>query len=391
MSQVAPRRKRHSVALVIETSNAYARGLLRGVMGYVREHRPWSVFLQEQGRGASPPAWLARWKGDGIIARVENEAIAEAVQKTQRPVIDTSAARLLPNTAWVETDDLAIARLAAEHFLERGFKRLAYCGDRSFNWSNWRRDEFIERLRQRGLACEVFDTTPSAATQQSVDRERARLTKWVASLPKPIGVFACYDIRGQLLLDICRELGLAVPEEVAVLGVDNDEVLCDLSTPSLTSIIPNARRAGYVAAELLDRLMSGDAVPPEPHLIEPLGIATRQSTDVLAIEDREIAAALRFIREHACDGIQVQDVLAHVPLSRRVLESRFRKSIGRTPHDEIVRLRIERVKELLSETDLPLVTIADRAGFVHVEYLTVAFKREVGVAPSAFRKGARSS
>jgi LacI family transcriptional regulator len=379
-------KSRPSVALLIETSNAYARGLLEGIVAYIREHRPWSIHLPEQGRGDSPPDWLARWRGNGIIARIENADIARAVTKARLPVVDVSAARLVPGVAWVETDDRAIAQLAVDHFLERGFRQLAFCGDSAFNWSNWRRDHFVRILAARGLACHVFDFSPGTARRESRSRQQRRLADWIRKLPKPIGVMACYDIRAQQLLDVCREIDVAVPDDVAVIGVDNDELLCDLSSPPLTSVIPNAVRTGYEAAALLDRLMAGKPVAPEPHLIEPLGIAVRQSTDVLAMEDRDVAAAVRFIREHACDRINVADVLKAVPLSRRVLESRFRARLGRTPHDEILRLKLERVKQLLLETELSIAAIAERAGFEHSEYLSATFKQHFGQSPSVYRR-----
>jgi LacI family transcriptional regulator len=196
---------------------------------------------------------------------------------------------------------------------------------------------------------------------------------------------ACYDFRGQQVLDACRRLGLAVPDEVAVIGVDNDELLCELSDPPLTSVVPNMQRTGYEAAALLDQMIAGKTARGQTHLIPPIGIATRQSTDVLVIEDRNVARAVHYIRQHACDGIQVKDVLRVVPQSRTLLESRFKRLIGRTPHEEILRVRLARVKELLVETDLSLDQIAERTAFNHVEYLSVAFRREIGIPPSQFR------
>jgi LacI family transcriptional regulator len=382
-------KRRRSVALLIETSNAYARGLLEGVIQYVRHHEAWSIFLPEQERGASPPHWLSRWRGDGIIARIETDEIARAVRATRLPVVDVSAARRVPDIPWVETDDGEIARLAVEHLLERGFRQLGFCGDSSFNWSMWRQQHFARLVAEAGHVCHIYESRPRWAKGYSWNREKRGLANWVRRLPRPIGVMASYDIMAQQLLDVCRELNVAVPEEVAVIGVDNDRLLCDLASPPLSSVIPNAPRTGYEAASLLDQMMSRRPVPPEGHLIQPLGIETRQSTDVLAIDDPDIAEALRFIREQACAGIRVVDVLRHVPLSRRMLESRFRDRLGRTPHQEITRLRIERVKQLLSETDLSLAEIAGHAGFDHVEYLSVVFKREVGVTPGGFRRTAR--
>jgi LacI family transcriptional regulator len=374
------------VAILIETSNAYARGLLQGVVHYIREHRPWSFHLMEQGRGDDPPPWLAGWKGDGIIARIETPRIARAVVRTGLPAVDLSAARLVPTLPWVETNDEDIARLAAEHLLERGFKRFAFCGDARFNWSAWRQNSFVNRLRSAGHDCMIYQPLAEAG---DVAAEAKNLARWLGDLPKPVGIMACYDIRGQQVLDACRSAGLAVPDEVAVIGVDNDVLLCELASPPLSSVIPNAHRAGYEAAALLDQLMAGKRVASTAHLITPLGVAERQSTDVLAVDDRDVARAVQFIREHACEGINVSDVLGAVPLSRRVLEQRFQRLLGCTPREEILNVRLGRVKQLLGETDLPLYLVAERTGFEHVEYLSVVFKRETGRTPSAWREEAR--
>lgn len=374
------------VALLIETSNAYARGLLHGIIDYIRKHETWSVYLPEQERGAAPPTWLNRWQGDGVIARIENDEIAAIVRQLGLPVVDVSAARVLQNIPWVETDDQVIAEIAANHLHERGFRNFAYCGVADFNWSVWREQHFVSTLKSHGCHCDVHNVSQRQDKRFSWSRERQELRTWVRGLEKPVGVLACYDIQAQQLLEACREEDIAVPEQVAVLGVDNDELLCDLAMPPLTSVIPDSRRSGYEAAKLLDRMMLGDHVPANAHLIKPLGIATRQSTDVLAISDPEVATAARYIREYACSGIKVADVVRQVSVTRRVLESRFQALLGRTPHEEIARYRLNRVKQLLTETDLTLAEIAARSGFRHVEYLTVAFKKQVGIPPSTFRK-----
>ena len=379
-NSTSPHRKR--VALLIETSNAYARGLLQGVVHYIREHQPWSFHLMEQGRGDDPPEWLKRWSGDGIIARIETTRIAQAVVRAGVPTVDVSAARLVPELPWVETDDQQIARLAAEHLLERGFKHFGFCGDARFNWSAWRENHFCTHVIAAGFDVIRYEPTAPAA---DVAAQAAALRRWLRDLPKPVGVMACYDIRAQQVLDACRDVGLAVPSEVAVIGVDNDELLCDLASPPLSSVIPNTHRTGYEAAALLDQMMRGKKVAAVAHLIAPLGVAGRHSTDVLAIDDRQIAQAVQFIREHACTGINVSDVLRAVPLSRRVLEQRFQRLLGRTPREEILHVRLNRVKQLLGETELPLSSIAERTGFEHVEYLSVVFKRETRLTPSGYR------
>jgi LacI family transcriptional regulator len=394
------------------------------VVHYIREHQPWSFYLMEQGRGDDPPVWLENWRGDGIIARIETPRIASAVVKARVPAVDVSAARLVPKLPWVETDDAQISRLAVEHLVERGFKHFGFCGDERFNWSVWREKHFCEHVRnltglsvpgqsarRRGdraiskgsrransaedvkpvagpLVSEIFCYRPAEAQLGDIAAQEADLRRWLKALPKPIGILACYDIRGLQILDACRGAGLAVPDEVAVIGVDNDELLCELAAPPLSSVMPNTHRTGYEAAALLDRMMAGKRVAPVAHLIAPLGVASRQSTDVLAIDDREIARAVQFIREQACGGINVGDVLRAVPLSRRVLEQRFQKLLGHTPREEILHVRLNRVKQLLIETDLSLYLIAERTGFEHVEYLSVVFKRETGRTPSGFRDGA---
>jgi LacI family transcriptional regulator len=383
----SPRRARRAVALLIETSNGYARGLLNGIIAYVREHERWSIYLGEHGRGDDPPRWLRRWRGDGIIARIENDRIANAVVESGLPAVDVSAARKVAPLPWVETDDRAIADAGARHLLERNFRQLAFCGDDRFNWSRWRCQHFQHIAAQAAVPCSIY--RPSARARRDWDAMENEIGRWLLSLPRPVGVMACYDIRARHVLDACRRVGLAVPDQVAVVGVDNDEFLCDLSDPPLSSVAPDTGRTGYEAAALLDRLMSGrERQHGQAIFVEPLGVVTRRSTDVLALGDADVSAAVRFIREHACDGIAVKDVLEKVPLSRRVLEGRFRKLLGRTPHDEIARIRLERVRQLLRETRLPLWDIAGRSGFRTAEYLATAFRREFGTSPDAYRKSA---
>lgn len=382
-------KNRLSVALLIETSNAYARGLLDGIISFQREHELWSLQLAEHERGAEPPPWLKAWKGDGIIARIETEAIAAALQHLRVPIVDVSAARRLPHLPWIETDDEAFSELAVQHLAERGFRSLAFCGLPIFNWSQWREEAFVRYAELAGCQTSVFHSRHSSEPEYSWPREQSRLHAWLKSLHKPVGIMACYDFMGQQILDGCRDLSLAVPDEVAVIGCDNDDRLCNLCTPPMSSIVPDTFKTGYEAAELLNHLMKRKRIRAEGKLIRPLGIAQRQSTDVLAIEDPDIVMTLRTIRERACTGVTVAEILRVVPLSRRVLEHRFRKLLGRTPHDELLRLRVERASQLLRETDLRLEQVARMAGFVRGDYLSTAFRRQVGMSPSEYRRNTR--
>jgi LacI family transcriptional regulator, galactose operon repressor len=382
---------RPRVALLIESSRAYGRGTLLGIAKYIREHGQWSVFLQERSLDDVAPLWLKDWEGDGILARVENQTMARAIHRLKVPAVDLRY--LLPDLDMpsVRIDDDAATRLAYEHLRGRGFQHFAFCGFNGADYSDIRRDSFAQRVADAGLRCHIYvDPHPPQKTTTLKYEEQGltdgeRVARWLKELPKPIGLMACNDIRGQQVLNACRSVRIAVPDEVAVIGVDNDEVLCDLSDPPLSSVIPNSERIGYEAAALLDQMMAGKKAPTAPLVIEPAGILTRRSTDVLAIEDRHIAAAVRFIREHACEGIDVGNLLKAVPLSRSTLERRFAKVLGRSPKEEILRVRLNRAKQLLAETDFPLALVAEKVGLEHTEYLSVIFKKKTGMTPAHFR------
>lgn len=371
------------VVLLIEAPNAYARGLLVGIGEYILTHGPWRVHFAEHGRNDSPPSWLASWNGQGIIARSENRRIAACVAELRIPTVDMTPSRLLVRAPWVKSDDAGVASLAAEHFMERGFRRFAFCGDNRFPVSERRAEYFFKHLRNHGFGCLNF---VARGTRETGDAVTDAISRWLTGLPKPVAVFAYNDGRGQQVLDACRRAGFRVPEEVAVLGVDNDEVLCALSPPPMSSVILNPHRTGWEAAALLARMMRGERVPPSEHFVPPAGIATRQSTDILAVDDPQIARALRYIREHAREGIRVGDVLQHCPMSRRAMEMRFKQLLNRTPREEIARVRVNHVKELLAGTSLKLADISSRAGFEHTEYLSVVFKRETGMTIREFRE-----
>lgn len=374
---------RPSVALLIETSNRYSRELLQGIRDHLRRHGGWALHLTEQGRGGEPPPWLASWRGQGIIARVENRGIERAVRKVGAPVVNVSASGLAPDWPAVISDSAGVARMAAEHLVERGLRYFGYCGDARFKWSASHGDSFAEFLDGRGFGCSRFRSRKEDFLDW--ESEQRRLGEWIMSLPKPCGVMACYDIRGQQLLDVCRRLGVKAPDEVAVIGQHDDDLLCELCDPPLSSVRPNPREAGYRAAEILRRMMDGKGVEPGPYRIAPLGVATRQSTDMVAIDDPRMAEALRFMRENACAGIGVADIVQKAAMSRTLFERRYRQLFQISPYEGIVGLRVRRASELLLTTDLPVGEICARAGFSSPEYFSAAFKKRTGVGPRAFR------
>jgi LacI family transcriptional regulator len=281
-----------------------------------------------------------------------------------------------------------IGRLASEHLLDRGFQRFAFCGFTGHEWSRKRAAGFVERLGAAGHACDVYESPWGGPDAHAWEKEQEEIGRWLRALPNPLGVMACNDVRGQQVLDACQRSGIGVPDEAAVIGVDDDEVLCELCNPPLSSVVPNPQRIGYEAAALLARLMAGGEPDAQELQVEPIGVTTRQSSDVLAIDNPHIAAAIRHIREQACRGLSVPELLKQVPLSRTVLERQFRKYLGRSPQAEIRAVQLKRARELLVKTDMGLAHIARLVGFDHPEYLSVVFKRESGETPGEYRRRA---
>jgi LacI family transcriptional regulator len=394
-------RRLRRVALLIETSREYGRGLLRGVIAYQRQHGPWSIFFRPHGLSEPPPRWLRQWHGEGILARINDRRMAETLAQCNVPVVDlrfalTDLGTIYPNIVQgVGIDNDQVAQMAADHLLERGLRQFGFIGiPRGQNiWSDYRCNHFVQRIEKAGYSCSVFRSQSGHHRGGDYEHEQEEIITWVRGLPKPVGVMASHDDQGQQLLDACRRAGVPVPDEVAVLGVDNDEFLCHLAQPPLSSIAQNAEHIGQEAAALLDRLMRGCKPPRRPHMIPPLRVITRQSTEILAIDDADVAAALRLIRERARHGLTVAEVLREVPLSRSLLERRMRQAIGRTPKAEILRVQLDGVRELLAETNLSLDQIAHRAGYKHTQNMVELFKKKFGQTPGAYRravqKGAR--
>lgn len=375
------------VALLIEATNAYARGLLHGVAQYEHEHAGWTVYFEPHASDAPPPKWLKNWKGDGILARVENRRIAKAVLAVGAPVVELRRKITLPGVPSIGPDNDAVTRLAIEHLRERGFRQFGFCGIlRGLDPAmDGRADKFCGHLEEAGLHCSRFEPERGSVWE----REERRIAQWVRSLPKPAGVMTCNDNRGLQVLRACVSVGVAVPDQIAVIGAGNDDCLCSLSHPPLSSVDLGPEAIGYEAAALLDRMMSGRRAPAPRIQVPPRRIVTRRSTDVLATEDQAVVTAVRFIRSNAYDDICVGDVLRQVNLSRSALEPRLKQVIGRTIHQEIHRIRLERVKALLSTTDLPTKQISAQAGFHSVQYLARVFRTATGLTPASYRKRMR--
>lgn len=374
------------VALIIDTSLASGRDVLRGIGDYVRQHGPWSIVHEPRGLEDPAPKWLQRLNCNGIIARVQNKQIACAVTQSGLPVVDVLG--LVPEAGLplVHVDDKAVARLAAEHLFERGFRHFAYFGIKNVPWSQKRHDAFQAAIKDAGYKCDAFCFSAATDWSRNWEKKESRLARWLLKLPKPVGIMACNDPRGRFLLEVCRRMEIRVPETAAVVGVDNDEPFCMIADPPLSSVVPNHGSVGFEAAALLAKMMSGEVPPKEPIFIMPQGIVTRASSDVSAIEDPEVASLVRYVRDNACKGIDMHDVVRFSGLSRSTLSRKTHKVLGRSLYDEIMRVRLNLVCELLSETNLSIEDITNKSGFNHRQYLGKVFKAKFGETLVEYRK-----
>lgn len=374
------------VALLIETSRSHGRSLLAGVRRYISEHEPWSIYMERRDLDSPLPAWLDGWRGDGILSRTSSPEMAAAVRRANVPTVELRSSRWKTGFPFLGVDNRSLGRLIVEHLMERGFRNFGVYSLGSEDFYEERCVNFIETVKQTGYECSVYRAVGQRETPVDWEGNQDAVVAWIRKLPKPVGIMAATDQLGFWLLDACKRADVAVPEAAAIVGVENDEALCTMSNPPLSSVAFNGPRMGYFAAELLDGMMRGGKAPAEKTFFDPLGLVTRQSSDIVAIDDIELAAAVRFIREHACEGIGVDDVLRSVPMSRSTLERKCRKVLGRSPNSEITRAQLLRVRDLLSETELSLAAIARKAGFNHPQYMCEIFKRIYAETPGAFRK-----
>jgi LacI family transcriptional regulator len=333
--------------------------------------------------------WLVERVVAGIIGRFDNNRIANQVRRLKIPCVNIYLASEKPVLPVVYFDNLAAGRMAAEHLLERKFRYFGFCHRLGMYPSVQRREGFTERLREEGLECSVYDMPLYPSDPNSWIQWQVRMADWLYAIPKPAGIMACNDGYAQLILEAAKRSNVKIPDELAVIGADNDAPLCQISSPPLTSVPIDWQRLGYEAAGLLDRLMAGEPAPEKPFLLSPPSVVPRHSTDVLAIDDREVVTALRYISAHAIEGIGIEDVLRQVPLSRSVLQRRFRKAMGHTIMDEIQDAKIRHAARLLTETDTPMNVIAFTSGFRHQQYMNAVFRRRLKKTPGQLRSEAK--
>lgn len=378
------------VILMVERSRAFGRGLLHGIVQYSNLYGPWLFYIQPESYRKSRERsykWMKDLDADGIIAYTWDAKLADMIVDFGLPAMIRGIDKPTGNSYCITTDQVAIGSMAARYFIERGFQQFAYCGFDDMVWSRRRGENFSKMVAGLGLET-FFYRQPKAKRLRTADKEQAGIAKWLSSLPKPIAVMASNDDRGQDVLAGCKIAGLEVPREVAILGVDNDELLCGISYPQLSSIALSIERAGYEAARVLDKLMKGQELSDNEKqvTISPLNIVTRQSTDIMAVEDRCVAEAVHFIRKHTREVIQVSDVAQAVGLSRRALEKRFRTALARSVHDEIKFTRVNQMANMLMGTNLPISQVARLLGYPDVSNISRYFKQLKGMSPLEYRK-----
>jgi LacI family transcriptional regulator len=371
------------VALLLETSRAFGRQLIIGIARYSRLYGPWSFYKEPLDLKSSIPH-LTRWKPDGIIMR--DSLITKELLRLKVPTIlaihSSSYPKELPV---IKTDSRAIALMASIHFIEKGFKNLAFCGFDNYDWSDERKSYFTKFNKAAGFTTYNYISSRKI-NQPDWENEQQHMCKWLKDLPKPVGIFSCNDDRGQHVLEVCKLIDLKVPEEVAVIGVDNDPMICELEDPPLTSIALNVESAGFEAAKLLDRLIMKKKIAGKQIMVRTSHIVQRQSSDILAVDDSEVASAIKYIKNNARNKILVKDIVSTTRISRRTLEKRFQRTVHRSIYNEIQLVRVELISKLLIETNLPISQITALFNFTDVEHISRFFKKQKGIGLREFRK-----
>ena len=382
--------KNPRVVLSIEYITKYGRGLLRGISKYIRFNGPWTV-LGMPGLHIDPERIkdtldfddIRSFSPDGIILRVATDY--EKIKKLGIPVLLAVDSDYPPEAPRIVSDYEETGRIAADYLLERGFNNFAFCGFAEMAWSRSRGDFFEKFINEAGHTVHRYEGEDHEKNADLEERNRL-LGQWLENLPKPTALFCCADFRSQQVVEAARSVGIAIPDEIAILSVDDDDLFCTLTDPPISSIALDTETAGYEAAELLGRLMDGEKPDGQRIEIKPTRVISRLSTEIIAIDDKKTAKALRFILTHARGWIQVEDVAEHVGLSRRTLERRFDKHLNRSVYSEIKKTRIQLVARMLLETNLTISQVSYALGYSCPENLSQSFQRETGMSPLAYRE-----
>ncbi len=377
------------VLIAVETWWGNGRKVIDGITRYVEHHASWTYLY-----GMLPdlrPSTIQHFAPlcDGMIVEAWRGEIIEATRSAGKPTVLVYPGEGCEDYVRVRDDSAAIATQAFEHFRGRGFKHFAYCGNPATGFSGERHRVFAQHIEQINATCHAYQSRIDWLNPAAWTTIHRQIGDWAKSLPKPIAMFCANSHLGRLVVAACRGAGLLVPEDVAVLGVSDDEIVCNVCNPPLSAVDSAGEEIGYEAARLMQAMLKGKQVPPELHLVAPRGVVVRRSTDTLALDDPDLIAALRLIREQSCEGLRVSDLLQAIPCSRRKLERGFKQYLGRSLHQEILRVRVEHAKLLLTTSDLSMPEISVRCGFEYATHLAAVFKRLEKHTPDEYRKNFR--
>lgn len=381
----APRKR---VAFAFPTVFAYLERVSRGILDYARQNCDWT-FTRVPEMLSPSVDWLRYWPGDGAFVLVTNPTDARIARSLRFPVVNLAGRRVAdPVVPSVTVDYAATGRLAAEHLLERNFRRFGFFGTRGQWFSEQRREAFSEKILAAGHELAVLEIDDLFNSNSRWTNQEEMLDKWLRRLRPPFAVFACSDLRATMVNDACQRLSLRVPEDVALIGVDNDPVACELCKPPLTSVSRNDWQVGWEAAALLDRMMRGQLPRTAPSVrVLPDGVIARRSTDTLAVEDAQMADLTHYVRSHLHEAFGVERLLERSKMSRRLLETRFKECLGRSPYTFIIEERVDLARKLLVAPDKKTLTdIAAACGFSELRRFRIAFHSVTGVSPAEYRR-----
>ena len=395
MSRIA--KKMPLVMVLLEMSNKISRDRMQGILRYERLYGPWRLHIVEGRRFEQSVRDIEAMGVNGILTGSTLTELLEQVMRARVPTVlfdplEPYADKRNPffRRSTVICDSVAVGRLGAEYLMEQGFNSFAFVGDIwDSNWSLKRQDGFVGRLKEAGFTCDVY-RTPTDEARGDWGVEQKHMAAWLSGLTKPIGVMASNDVRGRQILDTCLMAGVSVPDQVAVLGVDNDELVCSTTNPPMSSILRDTEGSGFYAAQMLDHLMWGRGKKKETLFYGPLRVVARQSTEKLQFKDRLAVRAVEFIRINSGIGMNVSDVAKHLRVSRRLAELRFRQAVGHSIHDELQSARLAKVRRWLQETELTISEITAQCGYENESYLGLVFRKNYTMTMRQFRKTARS-
>jgi LacI family transcriptional regulator len=380
-------RHQQRVGVAIDATMGFGRQIMRGIMQYANLSRRWLLLEEFRSIDTDFSTWP---RCDGAIVAFGDPRKVHQLKKSCRHLVCCSGAADPAAVDIVRVESHAIGALAANHLLDCRLVHFGYYGSHGLRYSQDRIAGFREALARRQLTCAESPVTYAfkGRVGRGPQSHWPKLIAWVKSLPKPVGILAVDDMAAHDLAAACLESNIPIPEQVALVGVNNDDLLCESAWPPLSSVNADYQRAGFFAAQLLDELMSSKKPLASKKLIElpPAGVVVRASTDSLAVDDPMLASAIRFIREHACDPCSVSDILREVPVGRRWLERQFTLKLGRTPYDEILHARMETARRLLLRPEIKMLEVAERCGFSSIQSFSRAFHQHTTETPGRFRR-----